>query len=125
LIAAFRSPPTHGLRRWYAVLSGIAWWLAHLVIEASLVRISCTHPGWRIVMHAVTIVTALGTIVAIVWSAQMAREHKGVDDEGSGLPNRERFLGLFGVAIGAISLLLILWEGFYVLALSSCASFGG
>jgi hypothetical protein len=123
MAAGLLAAPTHGFRRWYAVLSGIAWWMAHLVIDASLVRISCLHPGWRLVMHGVTVVTALGTILAIVWSAQMVAQNRGISDEDPGAPNRELFLGLFGLGVGSISLLLILWEGSYVLALSSCASY--
>ncbi len=129
---AVQRPPIRGLRRWYAVLAGIAWWMVHLVAEASLARVSCLHPDLRWVMHAITIVTALGTLLAIVWSAQMLATRADADagterprgagaDEGNDPFSRQRFLGLFGVGVGAISLLLILWEGSYVLALSSCA----
>ena len=47
----------------------------------------------------------------------------GGPDEVRGNPadaNWERFLALFGIALNAISLLLILWEGSYVIALNAC-----
>lgn len=134
MTAGFWSAPTHGLRRWYAVLAGIAWWMAHLVAEASLARVSCQHPSLRWAMNAITLVTAAGTVLALVWCAQMVAGSRALEpapaggpahdaQEGSDLLTRERFLGLFGLAVGAISLLLILWEGSYVVALSSCASY--
>ncbi len=117
-----RGSSIRGLRRWYAVLAGIGWWMVHLVVDASLVPASCAHPDVRWVMQAVTVVTALGTGLAIWWSAKMLAGGTGSgepDDAG----NRQRFLGLFGLSVGIISLLLILWEGSYVVVLSSCTTY--
>ena len=121
------SAPTHGLRRWYAVLAGIGWWMVHLTVGASLVRASCLHPSLRWALHANTAVCALGTIVAVVWSVAAIRSARAVagdgrlhDPDGTSGVDRELFLGLFGLAVGVMSLLLILWEGAYVVAFSSC-----
>jgi hypothetical protein len=121
------SAPTHGLRRWYAVFAGIAWWMVHLMVGASLVRASCLHPSLRWALHANTVVCAAGTVVAIVWSVAAIRSARTAsgggplrDPDGASGIDRELFLGLFGLAVGSVSLLLILWEGAYVVAFSSC-----
>ena len=114
--------PIRGVRRWYAVLAGIGWWMVHLVAEAALVPASCAHPDVRWVMHATTVITALGTGLAIWWSAKMLAGGTG-SGEPDDAANRQRFLGLFGLAVGIVSLLLILWEGSYVVVLSSCAAY--
>jgi hypothetical protein len=64
-------------------------------------------------------VTAAGTILALYWCSRMVAHAPAAPDE-PGRPNWERFLGIFGLALNAISLLLIIWEGSYVLALNAC-----
>jgi len=113
------SPPMHGFRRWYAVLGGIGWWLVHETSLASLARATCLHPRLVWVLHSITLVTAVGTVLAMYWCVRMVVAAPDEPD-GSGEANWERFLGLFGLATGAISLLLIIWEGSYVLAFNAC-----
>ena len=56
----------------------------------------------------------------MIWSWAMVRDAGPVDEASPEAKGRERFLGVFGLATGAISLLLILWEGSYVLLIDAC-----
>ena len=105
---------------WFAVLGGIGAWLVHLTYAASVVRLTCEHPGLIWSIHAVTAVTALVTVFAIVMSAGLVRE--SADDESAGTrAGQIRFLGLMGVLVGAINLALILLEGSFAIFLRPCA----
>jgi hypothetical protein len=118
--ATTRRLPDHGLRLWYSQVSGIVWWTIHVNALAALTRLACDDRSVIWVMHAVTVVTAAGTGLALWWSWMLVRS-AGEAAEVDGSPaGRRRFLGLFGLLVSAISLLLILWEGAYVLALDPC-----
>jgi hypothetical protein len=54
------------------------------------------------------------------WSWVMVRAAGPAGEADPDPRGRERFLGIFGLATGAISLLLIVWEGSYVLLLDAC-----
>jgi hypothetical protein len=114
------SPPRSGFRRWYALFAGIAWWMLHITASAALSGATCPHPQVRWAMHGLTLFTALATLVAIGWSAALYREGRGSPQDAVTVAGRDRFLGAFGLLTGAVSLLLILWEGAYVLFLSGC-----
>jgi hypothetical protein len=110
---------TTGSRRaWWAALAGIPAWLVHLVAEASLAGEACASPQTIWVMHAVTAACAAVTLVAmaVAWPfAWQAADHEGADP-----PARLRFVGRFGLLLGAINLLLILGEGSYVVLVRRC-----
>jgi hypothetical protein len=102
-----------GVLPWLALSAGVAMWAVHIVGEASLVRLAQLHPNVVWAMHALTAVTALVTLVALLISLHYARW----DDahEGDGTPaGRTRFLGLLGVIFNVVNLMLILLEGLYV-----------
>jgi hypothetical protein len=106
-----------GVLPWFAVSAGIGMWAVHLVGEASLVRLSQLHPGTVWAMHALTAGTALVTLVALALSIHYARW----DDarEGDGTPaGRTRFLGLLGVIFNVTNLVLILFEGLYIVVVA-------
>ena len=76
-------------------------------------------------MHAITLVTAAGTALAwcgapVVADRSPSRRGRSATTAPRSRRDRERFLGLFGLAVGAISLLLIVWEGSYVLVIDAC-----
>ena len=107
------------MRRWYAVVAGIAAWTVHLLAVSSLAREACLHRRTIWVMHAITVACAAATLLAIGFAWQLARAPGG--DETGDAGSRERFLGRFGLLIGAINLLLILGEGSYVELVRRCA----
>lgn len=121
---AVEAPARHrvlrGIRTWYPIVGPIAAWAVHLVTDTALVRLSCLHPGAVWAMHAVTALTALATVVAMVMAWSMVRDNR--DDEGRGTPSgRTRFLGLFALIVGGFNLALILLEGSYVAIIRTCA----
>lgn len=109
-----------GFMLWTAVLTGIAAWAAHLLLISALVRWTCNEEGTRWVLDVLTVVTALVTLVAIWLCLGIIRGAK--DDEAGGTPAaRTRFLGVFGLMIGAVNLALILAEGSFAWFISPCA----
>jgi hypothetical protein len=110
-----------GLRLWYAVTAGIFWWAAHILTFASLARWRCLHPGTDWVLHGVTVVTALGTLLAMWWSLRILREGRDADDGSADPRGLRHFLGMLGLLIGLINLLLIVWEASYVFFIRACA----
>ncbi len=109
-----------GLLVWGAALAGIGLWMVHIVALSSLVEVACGRPWLTWVVHGITLGTGGATALATWWCWELART--GDPDELAGSrAGRQRFVGLFGFLTGATSLLLILWEGSYVLFLDACA----
>jgi hypothetical protein len=109
---------------WFAVLGGIPAWLFHLVFEAAMVQYTCTHPGWKWTLHAATVVTVLVTLAGMAVCADLLRaggraSRWSEDDDGSPA-GRTRFLGAFGLIVGASNVALILLEGSYVIFVNRC-----
>jgi len=107
----------HGFRVWFAVLGGIGAWMTHLTAESALARRTCVS-GQDWVLHVLTVVLALVTVSAMVVAARLRAPvaarvppHEGID---------LRFLGSMGLLIGAINLLLIVFEGALVFWVPSC-----
>lgn len=108
-----------GLRLWYAVFGGIVAWMTHLVFLASFARYACTtHRMW--VSHLVTGSTALATVGAMVLAYAYERAGANADPDADSVAGRLRFLGQFGLLVGAANLALILLEGSYVVFIPSC-----
>jgi hypothetical protein len=98
---------------WFATFASPATWLIHLVAEASLVRLHEQHPPVVWLMHGLTVVLALVVLLGMRISWSYA--HIAGDDEGVATPaGRTVFLGWVGLVIGALSLLLIVYEGLLV-----------
>jgi hypothetical protein len=105
---------------WAAVLIGIPAWIAHLVFEASMVQFTSAHPGWRWTLHLATGVTALVTLAGMVICVDLVRlaDRCGpgdVESDDASAATLTRFLGVFGLLLGATNLALILLEGSYVI----------
>jgi hypothetical protein len=101
---------------WLAVFGTIPVWIAHLVAEASLAPLREQHRGVVWVMHAVTVVLAVVVLAAMrrCWSlARIAAEAESAPSPAG----RTVFLGLLGLTIGALDLLLIIYEGALVVAM--------
>lgn len=99
----------HGARVWFAVLGGIGAWMTHLVAESSLARQTCLS-GDEWILHLLTVGLAGVTVVAMVLAARLR-----VADA----PDLH-FLGNFGLLVGAINLLLIVFEGALVFWVPTC-----
>lgn len=109
-----------GVLLWFAVLAGIVAWLVHLIALASLARWTCNEDGKRWVLDALTVGTAAVTIFAMWLCLGIVRGAQ--DDEAAGTPAaRTRWLGVFGLMMGAINLALILLEGSFAWFISPCA----
>ena len=108
------------LATWFAVLGGIVAWMVHLTYSASVVELTCEHPGLIWTIHGMTAVTALVTLVAMALSALLLREGSDVESAGT-RAGQLRFLGIMGLLVGAINLALILLEGSYAIFLRPCA----
>jgi hypothetical protein len=109
-----------GVKAWAGALVGIGAWTVHIVALASLVELTCERPATEWVIHLLTAVTAGVTLLGMWWCLELLRASR--DPEGAGTRGgRRAFLGLFGLMMGAFSVLLILWEGSYVLFLDPCA----
>jgi hypothetical protein len=116
------SPIRRAVRIWYAVLGGVGAWTVHLLALSSFVRFSCNVHGYTWVMHAVTVITAIATLVAMWLALRLVREADHETDETADTAaGRLRFLGRVGLLVGAINLALIVLEGAYVTVLKTCA----
>ncbi|HSH23625.1 MAG TPA: hypothetical protein VK975_06155 [Acidimicrobiales bacterium] len=109
-----------GIRAWFGVLVGIAAWTVHIVTLSSLVEFTCERPEVEVVLHVLTAATTGVTLLGMWWCLALVRGSRDPDAAGT-RGGRLLFLGLFGLMMGAFSVLLILWEGSYVLFLDPCA----
>jgi hypothetical protein len=115
-----RGPSAGGVRTWTAVFGGIALWLIHLTAASALAATVCDHPATEWLIHALTVVTAAATGVAVWWCGRVARAAADADEEEAAAAGRARFLGRFGVITGVASIVLIVAEGAYVPFLAGC-----
>jgi hypothetical protein len=115
------SAPRHGFRLWFAVFSGIFHWMVHITACAAIAPYTCRYPNAVWAINGLTALTGAATVVAMYWSWLLVRAAGDASSEESDLDGRSMFLGLFGLLTGAISLLLIIWEGLYVPFLSGCS----
>ncbi len=111
-------PAPSGPVLWFATFGSIVTWMVHIGSEASLVPLREAHHSVVWVMHGITIVLAVVVLAGMRISWSYA--HVGTDDESSPTPvGRTVFLGLLGLVIGALSLLLIVYEGAIVSLIST------
>jgi hypothetical protein len=108
-----------GALLWFAALAGIGAWMVHLTLVSAITEFTCTRSESEWLVHGGTVAMAAVTAVAIVMCLAAVREAHDPDDAGT-LSGNIRFVGIFGVMTGAISLLLILLEGSYVFFLDAC-----
>lgn len=109
-----------GVKAWTGALVGIAAWTLHIVALASLIELTCERPAVEWALHLLTAVTAGVTLLGMWWCLELVRKSRDSDAAGT-RGGRRAFVGLFGLMMGAFSVLLILWEGSYVLFLDPCA----
>jgi hypothetical protein len=106
----------HGVVLLLASGVSIAAWLTHLVSLASLVDLSERHAGVVWVMHGLTAVTAVTCVGVIALGVTAARRAHASEAEGSPV-GRTAFLAWMAIITGSVNLLLILYEGSYVVLL--------
>ena len=95
---------------WFAVAGGIAAWMAHLTAEASLVGLVCQHPDLKWTMHAATAACVLVTLTALAVSVRLVRT-----------PSTPwQFVGWLGVISSVVNVVLIVFEGSYVIFIRPC-----
>ena len=104
---------------WLVLGAGMGAWAIHIVGGTAMARLSCNDSRYRWAEHGLTLATAAITAAALLVCVTLVRRTPG-DDESSGPAGRTRFLGLVGALVNAISLALILVEGFYVLVFRGC-----
>ena len=102
------------VRLWYPVLGPIGSWAVHLVAESSLVQYSCNVGGIEWVMHLITAVTLLATLVAMWLSWLLVRDSRTEPEDADTTRGRFHFFGLLGLLVGAANVFLILIEGVYI-----------
>jgi hypothetical protein len=107
------SRPAHGVV--LILLSGlsVAAWAVHVFALTALAGLNQRHHDVIWIMQAVTVVTAIPCLLtmALGWSA--VRRTTTPEDEGSPT-GRTVFLAWMALAIGTLSLVLILLEAAYV-----------
>ena len=109
-------PAPSGPLVWAATFGSIVAWIAHLSAEAALVPARESHPDVVWLMHGITLALALLVLVGMRVSWGLAR--LSTDGEDRGTPaGRTVFLGWVGLGLGAINLLLILYEGLLIVTL--------
>jgi hypothetical protein len=115
---------------WSAIAISTVAWTVHLVFVATWVTVSgrgragpaaggICDTGPTTPYHLATLVTALLALIALAMAAHVYRE-RHVDPDDAPLAGQLRFLGLIGIASAVFNLVLILWEGSYVLFLGHC-----
>jgi hypothetical protein len=110
-VAVIEADEPSTLAGWFAVTGGIVAWLAHITALSALVAPACGDAGAEWAMHAATAACSLMTVAALVVAMRLARR-------GS---RPWRFLGQVGVISSATNLVLILFEGSYVLFFGPCS----
>jgi hypothetical protein len=107
-----RSFPDRGPLVWFAVSAGIAAWLIHLTLFASVVELVHRH-GYFWIFHVGNASALVLTLVATWMCWRMVRDADA--QAGTDWPaERIRFLGQVGLLVNAINLLLIAAEGSYI-----------
>jgi hypothetical protein len=111
---ATRSSRTDVFLGWAAAVVPIGAWIVHISVTAALVDVACEHRWVLWIMHALTLVTALVCVAGIAIGVHLFRKPE------YGTNAAMRFLGVFAAAIAFVNLLLIVWEGAYVIFLDPC-----
>jgi hypothetical protein len=106
-----------GMTVWFAVFGGLGAWIVHLVFLAAAEHWTSIHHQWSWSLHAVTGLTALVNVVALLLAWRLFQSAKGADAAGDDDAGQLMFLAQMGLLVGAINLALILLEGSYVLFL--------
>ncbi len=89
--------------------------MVHLTASSALVHLACDHRNVLWAIHGITLVTSL-VCVACIWIG-VTLFRRGPNGPGHGSVH---FLGVFAATIAAVNLLVIIWEGSYVVFLSPC-----
>jgi hypothetical protein len=106
-----RDFPDRGALVWFALTAGIAAWVLHLVVFASLVEF-VNDNGFFWIFYVGNVAAIALTLVA-GWLSWLL--YRAGDDEELGTPaGRTRFLGAVGLLVNGINLLLIVFEGSYI-----------
>jgi hypothetical protein len=108
------SPLKRGLIFWYPVAGPVLLWTLHLVYLASAEHWAHTHHQWEWTLNAVTLVTALGTVLAIFMAWRLLSISKDGDEAGQDDTGQLKFMAQLGLLVGIINLALIMAEGAYV-----------
>jgi hypothetical protein len=98
-----------------------AVWSIHLIFDAAMVRISCSHPDLRWTLYAGTVIPAALVAGLTALAVLRLRRSPGGDLDGSSEDDQLAFLGYLAVLVGIVSLLLIVAEGVVIPFVSSCA----
>jgi hypothetical protein len=112
--------PAHGVVLALAAAVSVGAWAVHVFALTSLVRLNQLHHGVVWIMNGITVLTAIPCLVAIGLGVAVLRRTSTPESEGSPI-GRTVFLAWMAVATGGFSLLLILLEAIYVIAIDRYA----
>ena len=107
------SPLRRGIEVWFAAFGGVILWTAHFMYLVVAEHWTYLHAQWRWTLDAATAITGLGTIAAMLLSWRLLRAANDADPADRNDAGQLRFLGEFGLLVGAINLMLIILEGIY------------
>ena len=103
-----------------ACLVATAAWVVHLTALASLVELSRSSTAALWAMHGFTVAMAAVCVGVIVLGRRTGRRCTVPEDHGTPA-GRTAFLGWLAVVVGATNLLLIVFEGSYVVLIDRYA----
>jgi hypothetical protein len=106
---------------WILVWVSIGLWVFHLTFSAAVVHVTCSDPGWRWSLYAVTPLAAVPALLASLVALRVVRETELDDDAGPSEEDQIAFLSRVTLFVAVINLVLIVAEGIVVPFVSSCA----
>jgi hypothetical protein len=111
------SPARRALLVWLPTFGGVGAWIVHLMFLASSVQWVENRHGRRWLLHAATAVCVIVTLACLALARRLYLAAGDAGEAGAADAEQLAFLSRLGLLIGGISLLLILVEGSFVLAL--------
>jgi hypothetical protein len=109
-------------RLWFGLLGAPLAWALHLVVSYPVVPLACA-TGSAVILHAITIITALVAACAgvIAWQDFRSIDVRGDRAPGDAIQVNRKFLAGLGVSLSLFFLLVILVEGWPVTLQDSCS----
>lgn len=110
---------------WFSALAPPLAWVLHNVVSYGLAAIFCS-PGQSLLLHAVTVATALIALAAAVvgWRSRQRVRDIQWSDAGRIRVQRAYFMAHFGLISGLFFLVVILVEGIPNFYIDPCMTMG-
>jgi hypothetical protein len=110
---------------WFSAGGGLVVWLIHLFVSYALATILCM-PGQLLLLHGVTVVTGLISLVTSVvgWRIRARLQHVDVPAGGQDIYRRSYFMATFGIYNGLFFMAVIVAQGLPNFFLDPCVTAG-